>query len=72
MSYYILPDSGIPVLRTMVQRITYLETCTDANKSIFNIFDDAIQEKFHEKYDEATFTGWSSSNPTMEMWSEIA
>ena len=44
MSYFILPDSGIPVSRTTMQRIMYLETCTDANKSRFKIFDDAILE----------------------------
>ena len=55
-----------------MQRITYLETCTDANKSRFKVFDDAIKEQFNEKYDEATFSGESSSKPTMEMWDELA
>ena len=32
MSYWILPASVIPVPRTTVQRVTYLETCTDASK----------------------------------------
>ena len=47
MRYWILPASGIPVSQTRVQRIMYLETCIDANKSIFEVFDDAIQEQFH-------------------------
>ena len=72
MSYWILPASGIPVSRTTVQRITYLERCIDANKSRFKLCDDAIKEIFHEEYDEATFAGESSSKPTMEMWDELA
>ena len=32
----------------------------------------AIQERFHEKYDEATFAGESSRKPTIEMWDELA
>ena len=72
MSYWVLPASGIPVSRTTVQRITYLETCTDANIARFKTFDDAIQERFHEKYDKDTFEGASSSKPTMEMWAELA
>ena len=56
----------------MVQRIMYLETCTYANKSRFKVFDDAIQELFHEKYDEATFTGESSIKLIMEMWDELS
>ena len=51
MSYWILPDSSISVSQTTVQRIRYLETCTDANKSILEVFYDAIQERFHENYD---------------------
>ena len=59
MSYWVLPASVIPVSRTMVQCITYLETCTNANKSIFKVFYDAIQELFHEKYDESKLAGES-------------
>ena len=55
-----------------MQRITYLETCTDANKSRFKVFDDATQERFHEKYDEATFAVESSINPPMVMWAKLA
>ena len=42
MSYWIIRDSGIPVSWTTVQHITYLETCIDANKSRFKVFDYAI------------------------------
>ena len=72
MRNWILPASGIPVSRTTVQCITYLDTCTDSNKSRFKVFDDAIQEWFHEKYDEATFAGEISIKPTMEMWDQLA
>ena len=72
MSYWILPASGIPVSQTTIQRITYLETCTDAKKSRFKVFDGSIQKRFHENYNEATFYGESSSKPTMEMWDEIS
>ena len=72
MSYWILPSSGIPVSRTTMQIIMYLETCTDANKSRFKVFDDAIQEQCHENYDEAMFSGKSSSNPTMDIWAELS
>ena len=54
---WILPASSIPVLWTTVQHITHLQTCTDDKKSRFKVFDDAIQEQFHENYDEATFAG---------------
>ena len=72
MRYWILTASGILVLQTTVQHITYLETCTDAKKPRFKIFDDAIQERFHEKYDEATFSDEGSNKYTMEMWPELA
>ena len=72
MRYWILPASGIPLSRTTVQRSTYLDTCTDSNKSRLKVFYDAIQERFHEKYDEATFASESSSNPKMEIWDELA
>ena len=32
----------------------------------------AIQEQFHEEYDEAIFAGESSRKPTIEMWDELA
>ena len=57
MSYWIQPASDIPLPRTTVKRIMYLETCTNANKSRFKVFEDAIQEQYHENYNEATFTG---------------
>ena len=72
MSYYVLPVSIIPVSHTTVQLIMYLETYTDAKKSRFKVFYDAIQERFHEKCDETTSAGKSSRKPTREMWAELA
>ena len=72
MSYWILPESGIPVSRTTVQRVTYLEICTDASKQRFEVYDKAIKERFHEKYTGEALAGPNSTNPTMEMWAELA
>ena len=68
MSYWILPASGIPVSRTTVQRVTYLEKCTNAIKQGFKVYDKAIKERFHKKYTEESFAGPSSTNTNMDMW----
>ena len=52
MSYWILRESSIPVSRTTVQRVTYIETCTNASKQRFESYDKAIKEIFHKKYPE--------------------
>ena len=72
MSYWILPKIGIPVLRTMVQRVTYLETCIDARKQRFKVYGKDINERFHNKYTEEASAGPNITKPTMEMWSELA
>ena len=72
MRYWILPASGIPVLRTTVQRVTYLETCIDDSKQSFKVFDKAIKEIFHEKFSEEAFADLNSTKPTMEMWAKLA
>ena len=72
MSYWILPSSVIPVSRTTVQHVTYLETCTYASKQRFGVYDKAIKERYHEKYTEEAFVGPKSNKPTMEMWAELA
>ena len=48
MSYWVLPKIGIPISRTTVQRVTHLETQTDANRKRFEHYDTAITERFHE------------------------
>ena len=47
MSYWIFPASGIPVSRATVQRVTYLDTCTDSSKQRFEVYDKSIKEIFH-------------------------
>ena len=64
-------ESGISVLRTKVQRVAYLETCTDARNQRFGLYDKAIKEIFHGKYTEEAFTGPNRTNPTMEMWYKL-
>ena len=72
MSYCILPEIGILVSRTTVQRVTYLETCTDASKQRFEVYDKSIKERFHEKYTEEAFVAPNSTKMTIEMWAELA
>ena len=72
MSYWILPESGIPFLRKTVDRVTYLETWTDSIKQRFEVYDKAIIEIFHEKYTEDAFVGPKSTKPTMEMCAELS
>ena len=72
MSYLILPESGIPVSIIRVQRVTYLETCTDSNKQRFEIYAKAIKEIFHDKYAKEAFAGPNSTNLTMEIWTDLA
>ena len=67
MSYWILPASGIPVLRTTVQRVTYLERCNNASKQRFEEYEKAIKDMFHDKYTEEAFAVPNSSKPNMEM-----
>ena len=44
MSYWVSPKSGITISRTTVQRVTHLETQTDANRKRFGHYDRAITE----------------------------
>ena len=71
MSNWILTASGIPVSRTTVHCVTYLETCTDARNQRFEVYDKAIKDIFHEKYTEEAFASPNSTNLTMEMWTEL-
>ena len=55
-----------------VQRVTHLETQTDANKKRFTHHDKDINERFHEVYTQESFSERSSDKPTMEMWKDFA
>ena len=72
MSYWIFPASGIPVYRTRVQRVTYLETCTNNSKKRFKVYEKAIKGRFHEKFTEEAFAGHNTTRPTMEIWDGLA
>ena len=51
--------------------MAYLETCKNSNKKCFEVYDKAIKERFHEKYNEEAFAGPNRTNPTMEIWDEL-
>ena len=48
MSYWVLPDSGIPESRTTVQRVTVPESFTEANITRFKQYDEKIAARFKE------------------------
>ena len=56
----------------MVQRVTHLETQTDAKRKRFEHYDTAITEILHEVYTQEYFSAPSSDKPTMEMWKDLA
>ena len=72
ISYWVLPKSGIPISRTTVQRVTHLETQTDANRKRLEHYDRAITERFHDIYTQELSSAMSSDKPTMEMWKDLA
>ena len=67
MSYYVLPESGIPVIAGTVQRMTYLEQQTDANKERMKSFNSRITDKFKE----APLTVDSGEIPQLEDWEQL-
>ena len=56
----------------MVQRVTYLDTCTDTSNQRLEVYDKAIKEWFHKKYTEEDFAGPNSIKLTMDMWDKLA
>ena len=72
MIYWILPAIVIPVLRKMVQHVTYLETWIDVSKQRFEVYDKSIKERFHNKYTEEAFAGPNITKPNMDIWAEQA
>ena len=67
MSYYVLPESGIPVIAGTVQRMTYLEQQTDANKERMKSFSSRIADKFKE----GRLTVDSGEFPQLEDWEQL-
>ena len=64
--YWILPASGIPVLRKTVQCVTYLETCDDASKQCLEVYDKAILKSSDIPYNEEAFAGPNITKPNMK------
>ena len=48
MLFYLLPESGIPIVAGTVQRVTHLELQTDSVKECVKVFNDKISVKFKE------------------------
>ena len=55
MSYWVLPDSGISMSHTTVQRVTNLESQTKQCKKRLSVYDKSIAERFNEKYIDAYY-----------------
>ena len=66
MTFFILPESGIPVQAGTVQRMTEPEKQTDANKERIRAFSDKIAAKFKEGR-----LGVDGDKPKLEDWSEL-
>ena len=49
MSYWILPESGIPISVTKIQRMRHLEKSTDKYKKEMIAFEGGLQERFDAK-----------------------
>ena len=54
MYYWILPDSGIVISRTIVQMLTRSEKATDEWKAIMNDYNTNISERLDVKNSELT------------------
>ena len=72
MIYWFLPASGIPISRTMVQRVTNIESQTEQCKKIFSVYDKRIAEIFNEKYIDADYLQNNNDKPYVELWEELA
>ena len=68
MSYWVLPDSGIPMSRTTVQRVTNIESQTEQCKKIFSVYDKRIAERFNEKYIDADYLQNNNDKPAVKLW----
>ena len=66
MSYWILPESGIPESRTSVQRLTLLEKGTEANIARMRAFQSKINIRFKEENEVIP-----QSQPELDEWSEF-
>ena len=54
MSYWVLPESGIPIARTTVQQVTNLESQTEQCKRRFDVYDKRITKRFNKEFISAS------------------
>ena len=66
MSYWVLPDTGVPQSRTSAQRLTLLEQGVEANLARMLLFTRKIEEKFKDD-----ITVEKGTIPNMDEWSEF-
>ena len=66
MSFWVLPESGIPVAATTVSRIPQLEKELEANQTRFQQYDEKIAAKFKEERLQAV-----GGKPNLEDWSDL-
>ena len=72
MSYWVLPASGIPASRTMVQRVTNIESQTEQCKKRLSIYDKKIAEIFNEMYIDADYLQDNNDMPAVKIQEELA
>ena len=65
LSYWILPSTGIPIVRSSVQRVTELEKGEDAHRTRMTRYDTAIAARFNEER-----LGPITREPVLEDWAE--
>ena len=68
MSYWVLPESGIPMSRTTVKRVTNLESKTEQCKNRFEVYDRSIADRCNEVYIEGNFIDAPNNKPNIELW----
>ena len=67
ISYWVFPDSGIPMSHTTVQRVTNLESKTEKFKKRFSVYDKSIAEIFNEKYIDADYLHDNNDKPAVRL-----
>ena len=72
MSYWLFSESGKPMSRTTVQRVTKLEPQTEKCKKRFEMYDRAILDRFNVVYIEGNFVDTPNNKPNIELWEDLA
>ena len=71
-SYWILPESGIPVSITTLQQVTNREGQTDQNKKRVDTYDKLIADRFNKQYLGDVYLKRYGEKPEISMWEELA